>query len=410
MKRMTKEQLEAEVRRVIDEESLSDEEIRRLLAEAHINGMTEVVNVIRQKYPESAERFFASLTTFASTAIPAQQHEVETDPAEDGEISIYIAAQYGKTEVVELLLDRNANINQQDNNGKTALHAAAECGEIGVVKLLLDRGANINQQDNNGKTALHAAAQYDEIGVVKLLLDKGANINQPDNNGKTALCLAVENADAKMAKLLLTPEAGSELISGDTNTLLDYALTQVYRYYLLKLYDPKASEKIQILELLLSQSPPEMDLSKINLLDPFKKALKIYQKIYPQDHSMNDLIDFYNVEEAIEETNNDLIKMGLKIYQRVSRENNSLTFHNLEGIITDLLNSHSISPAASIGSSYGRDPDENKESETENAQAGAGAAPAAKWRAPAVTLAPSAQKDIEAIGAPAAEPQGQEIG
>ncbi|KJV76728.1 ankyrin repeat family protein, partial [Orientia tsutsugamushi str. UT76] len=57
-----------------------------------------------------------------------------------------------------LLLARNANALLRDDSGKTPAHLAAKYGYDSVIKLLLDRDHNvINLQDNHSQTVLHLA-------------------------------------------------------------------------------------------------------------------------------------------------------------------------------------------------------------------------------------------------------------
>ena len=60
---------------------------------------------------------------------------------------------------VRLLLDRGANIEEPNDEGYTALMEAAREGHEDVVELLLDRTAEVNQQtEETGETALTLAA------------------------------------------------------------------------------------------------------------------------------------------------------------------------------------------------------------------------------------------------------------
>ncbi|KAK5203063.1 hypothetical protein LTR96_010985 [Exophiala xenobiotica] len=58
--------------------------------------------------------------------------------------------------------------------------------EEAIVQLLLDKAANIEATDNLGKTALVESAVRGKEEPVLLLLDKGANIEATGNFGKTA--------------------------------------------------------------------------------------------------------------------------------------------------------------------------------------------------------------------------------
>lgn len=75
-----------------------------------------------------------------------------------------IAAAYmGHTEIVQQLLDHDAEINHADNDGRTALSVAALCvpaseGHARVVSLLLERGTEVDHRDKDGMTPLLVAA------------------------------------------------------------------------------------------------------------------------------------------------------------------------------------------------------------------------------------------------------------
>jgi ankyrin len=75
----------------------------------------------------------------------------------------------GQYDIIKMLLDNGADINQQIR-GCTPLYVAAQEGHASIVELLLTRGANINQQYKKGFTALHIAAKMGKIEVVKMLL------------------------------------------------------------------------------------------------------------------------------------------------------------------------------------------------------------------------------------------------
>ena len=64
----------------------------------------------------------------------------------------------------------------QDSDGYTALMCAAIDGHERVVELLLQRGAEIDQQDSDGVTALMIAALYGHERVIDMLLENGAEI------------------------------------------------------------------------------------------------------------------------------------------------------------------------------------------------------------------------------------------
>ncbi|RDD34548.1 ankyrin repeat domain-containing protein [Wolbachia endosymbiont of Cylisticus convexus] len=114
-----------------------------------------------------------------------------------------LASENGCAKVVELLIEKDANVNIRDNEGKAPLHYAVIIPgqNTWIVERLLNKGAEINIQDNEGKTPLHLAAsdivssfwgtKETKEENVKMLLDKGAEVNIQDNEGRTPLHLAV---------------------------------------------------------------------------------------------------------------------------------------------------------------------------------------------------------------------------
>ncbi len=122
-----------------------------------------------------------------------------------GERPLHSAAQYGKTEILKLLLDQGANIEVGDELGNTALHAAAEFGQLGAVKFLLDRGAQIEAEGKYGNTALHNAVRHP--AVVVELLKRGATINAKNSGELTPMDSAVRGGYTESIKKLT--EAGA---------------------------------------------------------------------------------------------------------------------------------------------------------------------------------------------------------
>lgn len=75
--------------------------------------------------------------------------------------------------------------------GNTALTYACAGGFVDIVKVLLNEGANIEDHNENGHTPLMEAASAGHVEVARVLLDHGAGINTHSNEFKeSALTLA----------------------------------------------------------------------------------------------------------------------------------------------------------------------------------------------------------------------------
>ena len=84
----------------------------------------------------------------------------------------YVCSKEDLLEVVRALLSRNdvlRYINAKDNNGATPLHWASMNGRTEVVNLLIEKGADIHVKDNDGDTPLHWASDKGHTEVVNLV-------------------------------------------------------------------------------------------------------------------------------------------------------------------------------------------------------------------------------------------------
>ncbi|WP_371254120.1 ankyrin repeat domain-containing protein [Orientia tsutsugamushi] len=95
---------------------------------------------------------------------------------------------------LKLLLDNGANVNLMDNDGRTTLHHASACGRIDIVEFLLNNNADINITGKN--TVVHSAAKNGYKDMVQFWLDRYPNminLNLQDNDGNTALHLVAKH-------------------------------------------------------------------------------------------------------------------------------------------------------------------------------------------------------------------------
>ena len=128
--------------------------------------------------------------------------------------ALMTAANIGHVAIVRLLLEKGANTESKDILERTALIAAAFGEHEAVIRLLLEMGADIEAKDGQGWTALITAALYGHEAIVRLLLEKGADIEAKDHNRETALTIGIKNGHEAVVRLL--HDKGANIEGRDT--------------------------------------------------------------------------------------------------------------------------------------------------------------------------------------------------
>lgn len=116
--------------------------------------------------------------------------------------ALIAAARCADWEMVLLLVDWSANLNEKDEYDATPLIYAVEAGQAVVVRRLLDNGASWEGQSPMGwGSVLHSAVRQDNEDILRLLLDRDVPLNLEDAQGSTALDIA-EGRHPLMAQML----------------------------------------------------------------------------------------------------------------------------------------------------------------------------------------------------------------
>ncbi|KAK1656687.1 hypothetical protein BDP55DRAFT_515338, partial [Colletotrichum godetiae] len=113
---------------------------------------------------------------------PGETEETDDMPASP----LYYAAALDFVEIARsLITNYNHKVDEKGKSGRTALYIACKKGNIGLVQMLLEKGAEVTVADNDGWTPLNSASDSGHVDVVKLLLEKGADVTVADNDGWT---------------------------------------------------------------------------------------------------------------------------------------------------------------------------------------------------------------------------------
>ena len=146
-----------------------------------------------------------------------------------GSTALHLAAGQGNTAVVQLLLDKGANITAKKSGmgmaDWTALEEAAITGHVDAVQLLLDRKDGFDER----RTAIFDAALYGQTGVITSVLNRGGNIIK-DHGLVSTLGIAMLKAahlwQESVVRLLLNMGAQVDYVDEDLGPALTIAAVE----------------------------------------------------------------------------------------------------------------------------------------------------------------------------------------
>lgn len=180
------------------------------------------------------------------------------------------AAQNGSFTIVQLLIDKGANVHDLDYYGKDVLMSAVNQpeakkeeieGYFQICQKVIEQDPNVvNYVAPGGITSIFMASMYQRTDIVKLLLDNGADPNVEHSystiSKMTPLHWAMQARNVDMANALLEKNANINVPNSDGNTPGTFAflskelrpLALQYNADVNSIYyelDPKTKEKIK---------------------------------------------------------------------------------------------------------------------------------------------------------------------
>ncbi|VDI47999.1 uncharacterized protein MGAL_10B000940 [Mytilus galloprovincialis] len=232
-----------------------------------------------------------------------------------GQTALLLACMYGKTKNVSTLLGHKVDINVTDKNCVSPLKAACQGLYLEIVELLIKAGADINIVDQNGYTPLISACEKKNIQLVELLIRNNADVNRSTRDGWNPYLFAIKNSDDKTANLLI--ENGAEKSKSSLLKACEIRLLPIIEFLL----DKDRSIESKEIDVM---TPLKMVIEKrhFDVLDLFIKKGRTFEL----DHSMlKDLIDAFDEEglsalgKACRDANTEtliyLLEHGADIFQ-----------------------------------------------------------------------------------------------
>ncbi|KAJ7637905.1 ankyrin repeat-containing domain protein [Mycena polygramma] len=133
----------------------------------------------------------------------------DTDWSRHAPWPLYLCSLIGYVEGVEILLEKDADVNAVGGEYGSALQGAASKGHLDIVCILLEHGANVNTLSVGYDSALQGAASRGHMDIVHLLLKNGADVNAVGGDYGSALQAA--SAEGRMDIVCILLEHGAEV-------------------------------------------------------------------------------------------------------------------------------------------------------------------------------------------------------
>mmetsp|Transcript_10021 Transcript_10021/g.13110 ORF Transcript_10021/g.13110 Transcript_10021/m.13110 type:complete len:808 (+) Transcript_10021:69-2492(+) len=128
-----------------------------------------------------------------------------------------------RSSVVKFLLEKaGADVNAKEKNMRTSLHLAAAYGYVEIIEVLLEHGANIDDQDSAGFSPLCDAASRGKKNALRLLLSEGADPTIRGWNGNTFLHLASANGNDPNLIGFILEKINREILPIDSKNFYGY--------------------------------------------------------------------------------------------------------------------------------------------------------------------------------------------
>ena len=126
-------------------------------------------------------------------------------------LPLHQAASNGDVKLMELILNTSVDLNAKTSSGHTALHLAYQYGRTEIVQLLItspkDFSIDLNARNINRCSALHLACKNSRTETVELMIksskDYNIDLNAKDDMERTPFHLACFHGNAETVELLI---------------------------------------------------------------------------------------------------------------------------------------------------------------------------------------------------------------
>nr|DBA14988.1 TPA: hypothetical protein GDO54_004256 [Pyxicephalus adspersus] len=179
-----------------------------------------LVSVSTTREPMNGEHLHRAVNMNDEEAVVTilQTGHVKVDiPDKLGFTPLMVASQKGYLRLVELLVERGADVHQTNGSGKNSVMLACFSGHLDVVKYLRKQGVSWESRDKCGCTAMHWAADGGHVKVIQWMINDGCEVDARDRrlHWTPLMRVSAVTGNTDIARCLII--AGAEVNAKDSN-------------------------------------------------------------------------------------------------------------------------------------------------------------------------------------------------
>ena len=198
-----------------------------------------------------------------------------------GDTWIHYAIRGGcSTEVLQLIIDKGADVNATSEVSGTPLMLASQNGNVDAMNVLLRAGADQTIKDAVGDTWIHYAIHGGcSKEVLQFIIDKGADVNATSEVSGTPLMLASHNGNVDAMNVLLRAGADRTIKDAVGDTWIHYAIRggcskEVLQFIIDKGADVNATNEENVTSLMLASKEGNVDAMNVLLSAGADRTIK----------------------------------------------------------------------------------------------------------------------------------------
>ena len=196
------------------------------LLSSHVDINAQLFEAIKQEKPRVVKRLLDSRVSPNTQGVQNQTPLILACTIQDDRV---------RKTIVDLLLKKGADVNQQTASGQNAMINAILLDNMDTVSTLLEHGCDINLVDCDGNNALCYAAMVGNQNIVRKLvqesLRKKMEIDHQNMRGLTALLIACQEGHLEAARTLVIEGGASTTIRDLENFMNAHDWMKVKAFY-----------------------------------------------------------------------------------------------------------------------------------------------------------------------------------